>query len=150
LLHLILTQNLLVTVVIVPLVANAVIGAIRVVCKIGSGSDTFVLGIMKLPSVGAMVIIISISNFVTAQNVIVVYIILLVLFLLVFLVVVLTVLIFLVIYVCVTEETRESQRKNRPILSFDEKLNLICFYQLSLFSNRLGRVKQLLRCCDCK
>ena len=105
----------------VSFVADAVIGTMLIVRKIGSGYETFVIGIITLPSVGAMVIMLTNSNFIRAPNVSVLFIILLLIWFVLYLLVLFMVLILLAICVCVTERNRESEMNNRPILYFEEK-----------------------------
>ncbi len=64
-------------VVNVSFVADAVIGAILAIQKIGSGYEIFVIGIITMRSVGAMVNIMTNSNFVMVPIAIVILIILL-------------------------------------------------------------------------
>jgi hypothetical protein len=117
----ILTSHYLARVVDVSLVGDVLIGNILVNRKIGSGYDMFVVGMIKKPSVGAMVHIIHDSNLVKGPNVIVLIFILFLLLFVFYLWVFLMVLNFLVIYVIVPQRSRKSEIKNRLILYFEEK-----------------------------
>jgi hypothetical protein len=102
-------------VVNVSLVADAVIGAILVIRKIGSGYEIFVIGIITLPSVGAMVHITTNSSLTMARDVLVLFIMVLLFLFVLYLWVLLMVLLFLIIYVCVIHRSREREMKNRAI-----------------------------------